>query len=153
MKKVCQYLLVVGVFVLIWAVIIICIPACTYTVKKSEADVYVENRYGSIIDKVELEGALIYLFQSEEQRDLIALNKNLWFPDKCKVHSEIKSGILTVSNNYGYFQVIDSEGKIKILQEGLEKTYTRSFLSIFLLAFSSANIYWYKRKGHQKQLP
>lgn len=142
MKKVCAYIVVMGILGLIWSFIIICIPAFLYSIKKNDADGYIEKKYGVICDKAELEGFLVYLVQSEEKNSMIVLNRNLWFPDRYKPEAKTDSNFLNGSNDYGYFSAININGQIQLQQSREAKKFGSTVFSIFLLAFSSTNLYW-----------
>ena len=78
-------------------------------------DLYVEQNYGTIIEKKETRGSIIYLYKREaEESKIIVYNKSILFRHKFRKYS-IKGGSYdNLSDNYEVFDIMKHSTGIKI---------------------------------------
>ena len=113
MKKLGFYLLKYIACFLVIVLIYGIIQWFLYPVKESRADAYAE-RIGTICEKAETDGSLIYLCEAEDGKQMVVLAENLWFPNRYRKYEVTEKKRLDVNSRKEYYQVFWDEAGIHV---------------------------------------
>ena len=84
-----------------------------YPVKESRADACAE-KIGTICEKAETDGSLIYLCEAGDGKQMVVLAKNLWFPNRYRKYEVTEKKRLDVNSRKEYYQVFWDESGIHV---------------------------------------
>ena len=84
-----------------------------YPVKESRADACAE-KIGTICEKAETDGSLIYLCEAGDGKQMVVLSENLWFPNRYRKYEVTGKQRLDVNSRKEYYQVFWDEAGIHV---------------------------------------
>ena len=84
-----------------------------YSVKESRADACAE-KIGTVCEKAETDGSLIYLCEAGDGKQMVVLAENLWFPNRYRKYEVTGKKRLDINSRKEYYQVFRDEAGIHV---------------------------------------